>query len=431
MVAFSKPASLPFSCYEVGHTWTPYCSNAAADVALACFEEGLKIYSSVYILSSLFSGKVPDKNGLKRIFLSIVRSAIFLACNGSGFISMFCLIRKFTGKYGIYSSAFLPSFVASFLAILIERPSRRSPLAIYVTNVASETIYNMLLSRGMIKPIPYGQILIFSITMAALFRWYRTTKDTKNFQFKIIRAVFGNEEVQPVPPKIPSSGGILDTKHKLCPHSEGCLKYAFQIILRQFVSGWGIHACITLMLSLPHLARKPSLLLPILKQDKHVKFGAFLASLTGIYRVVHCAMRWIRGVDSANHSILAGLLAGTSVGFYPNSSIVYYLAWKTVETMYYEGVKAGLLPNVPGSAVLIYSLSTAVLFHASVLEPHNLKPSYWKFLMRITDKKISYMNRFLLDVMGTHSSKLLPDFEPRYEVNHLTDKFKLRLSQQE
>ena len=45
----------------------------------------------------------------------------------------------------------------------------------------------------------------------------------------IFRAVFGNEEVQPVPPKIPSSGGILDTKHKLCPHSEGCLKYAFQV----------------------------------------------------------------------------------------------------------------------------------------------------------------------------------------------------------
>lgn len=187
MVAFSKPASLPFSCYEVGHTWTPYCSNAASDVALACFEEGLKIYSSVYILSSLLSGKVPNKDGLKRIILSIVRSAIFLACNGSGFISMFCLVGKLNGKYGLYSSAFIPSFIASFLAILIERPSRRPPLAIYVTNVASETIYNMLISRGIIKPIPYGQIMVFSLTLAALFRWYHTTKDTKKiFNLKFL-----------------------------------------------------------------------------------------------------------------------------------------------------------------------------------------------------------------------------------------------------
>jgi len=135
-------------------------------------------------------------------------------------------------------------------------------------------------------------------------------------------------------------------------------------------------------------------------------------------------MRWIRGVNDPNHSILAGLLAGTSAAFYPNSSVVYYLAWKTLETMYYEGVKERLVPYIPGFAVLIYSFSTSILFHAGVLEPHNLKPSYWKFLMRITNKKISYMNRFLLDVMGTNSSKLLPDFRPRYDPNHLSDVFK-------
>ena len=105
-------------------------------------------------------------------------------------------------------------------------------------------------------------------------------------------------------------------------------------------------------------------------------------------------MRWIRGVNDPNHSILAGLLAGTSAAFYPNSSVVYYLAWKTLETMYYEGVKERLLPYIPGFAVLIYSFSTSILFHAGVLEPHNLKPSYWKFLMRITNKKYSDLNYF-------------------------------------
>lgn len=334
--------------------------------------------------------------------------------------------RKLNGKLGFWTSALVPSFIASFLAILIERPSRRPSLAIYVTNVASETMYNMLVSRGIIKPLPHGQMLIFSLTMAALFRWYHTTKDTKNFQYKILRTVLGDEELKPVTSKNPPSKRYWDMKHKLCPHSEGCFQYSFHVMLRRFVSGWGIHACISLLLSLPKLAKKPSRLLPLLKQSKHVKFGAFLATFTGLYRMILCALRWIRGVDNTNHSILAGLLAGTSVGFYPNSSVVYYLAWKTLETMYNEGVKAGLLPFIPGFSVLIYSLSTSILFHAGVLEPHHLKPSYWKFLMRITDKKISYMNRFLFEVMGTDSSKLLPDFQPSYDVDHLSDAFKLR-----
>jgi len=36
------------------------------------------------------------------------------------------------------------------------------------------------------------------------------------------------------------------------------------------------------------------------------------------------------------------------------------------------------------------------------------------------------MNRFLFEVMGTDSSKLLPDFQPSYDVDHLSDAFKLR-----
>lgn len=49
MGALSKGV-VPFSCYEVGHTWTPFCPSAAAGVGISCFEEGLKIYSSVYLV---------------------------------------------------------------------------------------------------------------------------------------------------------------------------------------------------------------------------------------------------------------------------------------------------------------------------------------------------------------------------------------------
>jgi hypothetical protein len=48
------------------------------------------------------------------------------------------------------------------------------------------------------------------------------------------------------------------------------------------------------------------------------------------------------------------------------------------------GVNQGTLLSIPGSVPVLYAASTALLLHACVLEPHNLKPSYWKFLNRLT-----------------------------------------------
>ena len=130
-----------------------------------------------------------------------------------------------------------------------------------------------------------------------------------------------------------------------------------------------------------------------------------------------------------------------------------YITWKTIETLYHQGVDVGLIPRIPGFGILVYSLSTAFLFHASVLEPHNVKPAYWKFLMRITNNKykntactkflflyltnccvifdkfrFGEMNRHLINVMGTGSSKMLPNFYPVYERDYLSDGFKTLLS---
>ena len=189
------------------------------------------------------------------------------------------------------------------------------------------------------------------------------------------------------------------------------------------------------------------------------------------WKAVYCALRWLQDVNKKSHSILAGLLAGISVGFYRNSTFILYLTWKTLEVLYYEGIEAGYLMKVPGFASLLYSLSTSILFHAgkssefsskinwknntnvlfnslAVVEPHNLKPSYWKFLMRITGSRyflltlwsshriltivtiiyrISQLNRKSLDCLGLQSSKMLPNFNPVYESSHLSDQFKFWL----
>jgi hypothetical protein len=51
-------------------------------------------------------------------------------------IVTFCF-RKLLGHFNVLSVSFLPALLASYVAILLERPSRRSLLALYVTNVVS------------------------------------------------------------------------------------------------------------------------------------------------------------------------------------------------------------------------------------------------------------------------------------------------------
>ncbi|KAJ8314993.1 hypothetical protein KUTeg_007143 [Tegillarca granosa] len=51
MAILSKPTSLEFTCYELGHTWTPSCKKATADVVIQVFKQGLMIYGPLYLIS--------------------------------------------------------------------------------------------------------------------------------------------------------------------------------------------------------------------------------------------------------------------------------------------------------------------------------------------------------------------------------------------
>lgn len=55
-----------------------------------------------------------------------------------------------------------------------------------------------------------------------------------------------------------------------------------------------------------------------------------------------------------------------------------------LQLIYNKGVEKGYLPKVPGTTILLYCASTGLLFHAAVLEPQNLRPSYWTFLLRLS-----------------------------------------------
>lgn len=45
-------ASFPYNCYEIGHTWTPHCSQAWLDLWFSTFVRSLKLYGVLYLVST-------------------------------------------------------------------------------------------------------------------------------------------------------------------------------------------------------------------------------------------------------------------------------------------------------------------------------------------------------------------------------------------
>ncbi|XP_068927141.1 transmembrane protein 135 [Petaurus breviceps papuanus] len=208
-------------------------------------------------------------------------------------------------------------------------------------------------------------------------------------------------------------------RHRCCKHYEdNCISYCLKGFIRMFSVGYLIQCCLRIPSAFRHLFTQPSRLLSLFYNKENFQLGAFLGSFVSIYKGTSCFLRWVRNLDDELHAIIAGFLAGVSMMFYKSTTISMYLASKLVETMYFKGIEAGKVPYFPHADTIIYSISTAICFQAAVMEVQTLRPSYWKFLLRLTKGKFAVMNRKVLDVFGTEASKHFPDFTPQLDPRY-------------
>lgn len=379
--------------------------------------------------------RVPSLQKLKNTFLGILQSTAFLTANAFGYSLSLCFLRAIMGNFNFLTISFVPSFMASLVAILVERPSRRNLLTLYVTNVASETLFRMAVWRKMVRPIPYGDVIIFASSIAAILHMYRSEHDSKDSIFSMLRVAIGpyeeyksagsGRDSPPVPSNRPrkAKGPLFEClesflapyyslmnrlkRHPTCPHPASCVAYSVKGGLKMFAVGYGLQFCMRVLLRAKRLMKNPSQIPGILVDKKMLSLGLFLGGFPAIFRTVSCALRWIRNTDSSAHAIPAGLLAGLAFVKYRDNSVALYAFWKLMEILYARAVSRGLLPKLPGAGVLLYCFSTALLFHAAIWEPQNLRPSYWDFLHGISGGRLACMNRDVLEVFGLETKKNL------------------------
>uniref|UniRef100_A0A8C0KTI4 Transmembrane protein 135 n=1 Tax=Canis lupus dingo TaxID=286419 RepID=A0A8C0KTI4_CANLU len=425
MAALSK--SIPHNCYEIGHTWHPSCGVSFVQITRGALEESLKIYAPLYLIAAILRKRKLDYY-LHKLLPEILQSASFLTANGALYMAFFCILRRILGKFYSWSPGFGAALPASYVAILIERKSRRGLLTIYMANLATETLLSLY-----------------------HFYYFRCKDGLKGFTFSALRFIVGKEEI-PTHSYSPEAAyakveqktekheekprrmniialirKLVDSvckhgpRHRCCKHYEdNCISYCIKGFIRMFSVGYLIQCCLRIPSAFRHLFTQPSRLFSLFYNKENFQLGAFLGSFVSIYKGTSCFLRWVRNLDDELHAIIAGFLAGVSMMFYKSTTISMYLASKLVETMYFKGIEAGKVPYFPHADTIIYSISTAICFQAAVMEVQTLRPSYWKFLLRLTKGKFAVMNRKVLDVFGTGASKHFKDFIPRLDPRYTT-----------
>lgn len=218
-------------------------------------------------------GRIPTLTDIKRTILGILQSAAFLTTSAFSYSMFLCFLRAKIGSFNFITVSYFPAFMSSICAILIERASRRNLLSLYVTNHATETIWNMLVNRGIVKNIKHGAVIIYAVSTTVMLYYYRigVQNHYKDSLFDILRFVIGKEEehrphkstpvavIAPAPaqptinimPKIKSILKVyndlmnqlkqIPIKHKSCTHTnDSCVSYTVKSGVKLFSIGLGI-----------------------------------------------------------------------------------------------------------------------------------------------------------------------------------------------
>ncbi|XP_035731258.1 transmembrane protein 135-like [Vespa mandarinia] len=449
------------SCKECTHWWTNSCISASMGLGLDCLQESLKIYSIVYIITLLMKRKKPTKDIIIQTILGILQSSAFLSWTAFNYSLNICGLRKVLGCMNIITVSFLPSFLSNIAAILIEKPSRRTLLCLYVSNVATETLFNMGIWRGYYRSIPYGQVYIFALSISMLLYFYRSKPVKQDSIYKLIRFIIGPyeqteyfgkriENFQTTSSTQPSelrTFNLLErrskrhtfdiiwksfevykqiinnlknkSKHLSCPHPYSCAHYILMSGAQLFSYGYGIQVAIQLIFHYRQIFTKSKNIKKILFKRKYFKFAVFLGGFTTLYKFTSCLLRRIYNKDSPKFAIPAGLVASIAFIAFPNNTLALYFMWKVLHLICIDGVEKGILPDVKWFVIFLYSFSTAVLFHAGIFEPQNLRTSYWKFLYKVSGGRIASISRLPLEPFGLNSYKSLQEVLAR---TNTTDK---------
>lgn len=241
-----------------------------------------------------------------------MQSTSFLTTSAVSYSIYLCLIRQLFGGFNLLTASYIPAFMSSVTAIVIERPSRRNLLCLYVANVATESLWRMMVDRGLVEGIQKGQVVIFGVSTSLLVYylrkgWHFRKKDSI---YDVLKFIIGKDEeggektvekdskkrlnllkkfviIQQFLKLLTKLQNYLKSfsKHEKCPHENSCIYYCTSGGTKLFAIGLGIQSVLKLVLQIPKIIKNPKNIVRSVFSRDTVRIGLFLGGFSTIYRV--------------------------------------------------------------------------------------------------------------------------------------------------
>ncbi|XP_046407163.1 transmembrane protein 135-like [Ischnura elegans] len=129
MVYFGKIRLVEYyPCHRFIHPWSESCTKASLIMLWSSIKGSFKLFVAVYGVKALMRKGMDSENGGGTLLKALLRSTVYGALTGTGFVVYNCVLRKILGKFTYKTLGVIPG-VLTGMCILIEHPSQRGLMA--------------------------------------------------------------------------------------------------------------------------------------------------------------------------------------------------------------------------------------------------------------------------------------------------------------
>ncbi|KAJ1364416.1 hypothetical protein KIN20_024509 [Parelaphostrongylus tenuis] len=314
-----------------------------------------------------------------------------------------------------------------FLSLLIEKRNRWPSLALYLTNLASETLFHHLNNRGYVHKINRGEVIPFTIGIGLFSYLYSAGKldDSTKKLFNFVYNDTGTRDILlqwPFPETFKLLLNQLRSRFgrtKLCEHENSCVSVMVESFICNCVTGLGVSVSLTTLRNIHYLASNPMRIIRQLLSRSTSRIPVFFGLMPFVFHGIRCSLSRIRKSSYMTRNTIAGTASGLAMLAFSNVSIAMYVFWKAIEAMFYDLVKQGRIRSMPCGDLLLYSISTAFVLWKIVIEPQAIRRSYLSFLLTFTGNRMALLNRDLYEHFG-YQSNLLFSYRPVLNSKYVT-----------
>lgn len=281
-------------------------------------------------------------------------------------------------------------FVAGFIAAELQPQSQKSRILSYVFNNAVETVWKTLAQKGFVKNLPYGECLVFTLSLAFL-SWARSShKDTISILTPLnllegTPTLDGNVKLQ-------NNYIIYPTVDRLLGLSKIISERAGYLI------GGPLKAW--LILTVVNILKRSS---------ESNSLANSIAALILLYRVTrliimkHCTKSGPSTPETAQTQsckfswladFLPGLVAGVASLLHPSVLISQFTLSQAVFSLWaiVTKKKEWIIPAEHGSSI-VFGLCSSILLYSAVFRKSALRPSTATLLNILSNKNFELLPR--------------------------------------